>query len=291
MSLTIYIPHNFKKDSLAIIEKANEIIAEYQQEGYDLTVRQLYYQFVARDFLPNCKRSYDKLGKIISDARLAGLIDWETIVDRTRPLHGNDHYRDPSDILRDAARRFKLDTRATQDTYVEVWVEKEALVGVIAPVCRRLDVHYLACKGYLSQSAMYRASQRMLWAQKRGQQPVVIHLGDHDPSGIDMTRDLQDRLRDFHTGAIVERIALNMDQVEKYSPPPNFAKITDSRFAEYVRKYGKNSWELDALDPKTISRLIEDTVGQYTDHDKRQVLIEEESEHKQRLAKIADDWK
>jgi len=154
---------------------------------------------------------------------------------------------------------------ANQERRCEVWIEKEALAGVIEGVCRELDCPYFACRGYVSQSEQWRAGVRF-----RGDQPtVIIHLGDHDPSGIDMTRDNADRLAMF-AGAHkteVRRIALNADQVEQYEPPPNPAKETDSRFQEYERLYGDQSWELDALEPATIADLIRSEVESIRDPD------------------------
>lgn len=286
-----YQTHNFRKRSRLLIDIANSIIAEYQADGYDLTLRQLYYQFVARGIIQNSQKEYDKLGVVVSKARLAGLIDWDAIVDRTRTTESNTHFDGPGDILSTAADQYKLETRATQETYIEIWVEKEALLGVIEPICRQLDVIYLACRGYFSQSAMYAAAQRMIAAESTDKKTVVLHLGDHDPSGIDMTRDIQDRLYDiFCSEAEVKRIALTMSQIEKYNPPPNPAKMSDTRSRDYIAEYGRKSWELDALDPKVISALIKDAVTEYTDEGKRQELIQLEQAHKKRLAYISDHW-
>ena len=290
MPLTEFQPHNFRKQARLLIDTANSIIAEYQAEGYDLTLRQLYYQFVARGIIRNTQKEYDKLGVIISKARLAGLIDWEAIIDRTRTVNGNNHFKNPGDILSAAARQYKLDTRATQKIYIEVWIEKEALLGVIEPICRQLDITYLACKGYYSQSAMWRAAQRIQAVQECAQEIVILHLGDHDPSGLDMTRDIEERLTLFGVGVEVRRIALNMQQVEQYNPPPNFAKLSDTRASKYVDIYGNESWELDALDPKVITGLIKTAVDEYTDQNKRQELTELQELQKQRLTYIADHW-
>ncbi len=288
-----YKPHIFRKQSSLTIEQANSIITEYRNQGYLLTLRQLYYQFVARDIIPNSKSEYDKLGVTISKGRLAGLIDWESIVDRTRTANQNNHFKSPEDILTAAAETYKLDTRADQDVYIEVWIEKEALIGVIEPACLHLDVMYLACRGYYSQTAMYQASRRIRDKESDGKKAVIIHLGDHDPSGIDMTRDNKDRLALFNTGAQVERIALNMDQVEQYNPPPNYIKesFKDNRKKGYIEKYGDKSWELDAIEPKEIYRLITDAVNKHTDQDKRQTLIDLQAEHKDRLDYVAGHWK
>ena len=260
-----YIDKRFQSKSLAIIEQANKIIEDYQVQGYDLTLRQLYYQFVARDIIPNSQREYKKLGSTINDARLAGLIDWEAIVDRTRNTVANSHWGSPREIVEACASQFKIDTRATQDNYIEVWVEKEALAGVIERTCRKADVLSFACRGYVSQSAMWEAAQRILKQEGAGKSVTILHLGDHDPSGIDMTRDIRDRLDLFGTTTIVNRIALTMKQIEHYGPPPNFAPITDSRSGDYIRKFGMNSWELDALEPKVLDALIKKHIAELTD--------------------------
>jgi hypothetical protein len=260
-----FITKNFKQPSLDIIDKANEIIDDYRAQGFSLTLRQLYYQFVSKDLIPNTERSYKRLGSIINDGRMAGLIDWSSIEDRTRGLKGNAHWDSPADVIEAARQSYKIDMWENQPTRVEVWIEKEALSGVIDGVCRELDVDYFACKGYVSQSEQWRAGVR---SRDSGQDKIILHLGDHDPSGIDMTRDNQDRLSIFSGyNVTVERIALNMDQIEQYGPPPNPAKMTDSRFLDYQRQYGSQSWELDALEPRVLTQLIRDEVALCRDED------------------------
>ena len=95
-----FIDKKFAASSLAIIEQANTIIGEYAAQGFKLTLRQLYYQFVARDLLANTQRSYKRLGNIISEARLAGRVDWNAIEDRTRNLESNPHWDDPAAIIK-----------------------------------------------------------------------------------------------------------------------------------------------------------------------------------------------
>ena len=122
-----------------------------------------------------------------------------------------------------------------------MWVEKDALVAVIQRPAVRNDVNFFACRGYVCQArGTARAIRRQRYA-RQGQRVVIIHLGDHDPSGIDMTRDVQDRLSMFGTSTEVRRIALNMDQVEQYDPPPNPAKMTDSRANDYADLHGYSS--------------------------------------------------
>jgi hypothetical protein len=286
-----YESKRFSADTLAAIVQANQILDEYAAAGYDLTLRQLYYQHVARGLIPNNERSYKRLGSIINDARLAGYIDWDSIVDRTRNVRSTTHWDDPADIIDATARSFKVDLWEQQNSYVEVWIEKDALVGVIEGVSTELDVPYFSCRGYTSQSEMWSAAQRIGKQVQAGKNITILHLGDHDPSGIDMTRDIEDRLslfiatdyahdlmdktegwdeldksdqdsmiKQWISDALdrfeVRRIALNMDQIDQYQPPPNPAKVTDSRAAGYIREYGYESWELDALPPDVLSGLV-----------------------------------
>jgi len=285
-----YVEKNFRKSSQALIEQANQIIDDYSQDGYDLTLRQLYYQFVARDKIANRQNEYKRLGSVVNDARLAGLLDWDSIVDRTRGHKARPHWNSPAEILHTAAKGYGIDTRLDQDDYVEVWVEKDALVGVIDHACHPLDVGYLSCRGYVSQSAMWRAAQRFISKERYGQNAFLIHLGDHDPSGIDMTRDIQDRLNMFGSSVVVERIALNMEQINEYQPPPNPAKTTDSRYATYIAEYGAESWELDALDPRVLAALITTAVNKHTQTTKQKKRIVLQEQQRAEIEEVAEQW-
>jgi hypothetical protein len=305
-----YQPCAFRPGALALVAKANVIIAEYLAMGYRLTLRQLYYQFVSHDGFPDDRRwtwtgskwvrdpngtknaqpNYKWMGDIINSGRLAGLIDWDAIEDRGRNLLRSRAWESPGDILEACASQFRLDLWEDQPHYVECWIEKEALIGVVAVPCEKLRVPHFACKGYTSQSEMWDAGHNRLKRQRRlGKEITILHLGDHDPSGIDMTRDIRERLSLF-VGKPVEvvRLALNMDQVEQYDPPPNPAKMTDSRFEGYAERFGDESWELDALSPDTIGGLIEKEIRQRIDMDLWEEALKEEEDAKDQLAAISE---
>jgi hypothetical protein len=272
-----YEEKNFRPDTLALIQQANDIIEEYQAQGFHLTLRQLYYQHVARGYIPNTERSYKNLGNIISDGRRAGLIDWDSIEDRTRHLRQLSHWESPRKMMQDVIPQFHIDLWENQTFRIEVWVEKDALVGIVEDACESLDVPFFACRGYVSDSEMWNAGVRYIHYNNRSQIVHILHLGDHDPSGIDMTRDIKDRLSLFTGGpdrVEVERIALNMEQIEDQKPPPNPAKITDSRFEGYQKIYGNQSWELDALQPQFIKNLIQTKIYEYIDSE---VYIEDKA--------------
>ncbi len=290
-----YIERRFSKDSQAIIDNANAVIAGYRSQGFDLTLRQIYYQFVTRDLIANRTSEYKRLGSVINDARLAGQIDWDAIVDRTRNLEALSHWRDPSHLMKSAADSFRRDKWASQPNRVEVWIENVALASVFEPICEELDVPYFSCRGYTSQSEMWAAARRLIRYWDFYQQDVtILHFGDHDPSGIDMTRDIQDRLKLFcglqHRHVSVRRIALNMDQVRQYGPPPNPAKLTDTRVGTYLRKYGGESWELDALDPTVLAALVRENVEALRDDEAWEASTAAEESERTALTAAAERW-
>jgi len=290
MPLICYVPKSFRPDTKTRIDQANEIIAEYQAQGFKLTLRQLYYQFVSRDLIPNTVQSYKSLGDVVNDGRLAGLIDWHAIEDRTRNLRSSPHWSSPRSIVRACADQFAVDLWDKQENYVEVWIEKDALVGVIEGVCTELDVPYFACRGYTSQSEMWGAAQRLIEREQQGKKTTIIHLGDHDPSGIDMTRDIQDRLELFGSTATIHRIALVFDQIEQYNPPPNPAKTTDARYQSYADRFGEESWELDALEPSVIVDLIREAVQDRIDWDAWEEALERQKTGRDQLGKVSRRW-
>ncbi len=165
MPFTRYVSKRFRSGSLDRIRQVNTIINEYVAQGYKLTLRQAYYQLVSRALIPNTQRSYKQLGDVVNDGRLAGLIDWDAIEDRTREMRRNSFWDSPSDIVRSCAQQFRVDTWSDQNHYCECWIEKEALAGVIERVCRELDVPYFSCRGYVSQSEMWAAAQRLTRAR------------------------------------------------------------------------------------------------------------------------------
>lgn len=284
-----YVDINFRGKSLELIELVNQVVKEYDAQGYNLTLRQVYYQLVARGYIENNERSYKNVGSLINDGRLAGLIDWNSITDRTRNLRGNSHWDTPADVINSAMYSYLLDKWEGQPHYVEVWVEKDALVDIVGQVCSRLDVPYFSCRGYTSQSEMWTAARRFIRQDDR-ESRTIIHFGDHDPSGIDMSRDIQERLELFGADVYVKRVALTMDQIQLYNPPPNPAKITDSRASKYIEEYGTESWELDALEPKVISDLIKNEITAIRDDEIYQAVCEKESKEKEELQMLCNRY-
>lgn len=274
---------NFRKATRALIAQIDDILEGYIQAGYVITLRSLYYQLVARNIVPNTEQSYKTVGDVVSDGRLAGLLDWDVITDRGRQFIDRPHWDSEEGFLRSVLPQYFTHMWDNQETVVFVVVEKDALAGVIEQTCHKYDVPLLAAKGYPSTSALREfAKERLIPVFDRGQKAALIHMGDHDPSGLDMTNDLEERLKMFIKGEdqyhpdygdeygfdfTVDRIALNMDQIKRFRPPPNPAKQTDARFKEYEKRFGSTSWELDSMTPQYLNSHLAEAIESWMDHD------------------------
>lgn len=280
---------NLSAERRIMLQRIQDVARDYAAQGYTLTVRQLYYQLVARDIIENTMRSYKRTADLIAEARMIGELDWNYIEDRGRTTSFDSCWSSPAEILNAVALQFRIDKWVTQPTHIEVMVEKQALEGILEPVCSELQVRFSANKGYSSVSALYFMGKRLARMLNKDKDVVIFYLGDHDPSGIDMTRDVEERLRTFARSQRIQviRLALNMEQVEEYNPPENPAKTTDSRAADYIKKYGESSWELDALEPRVLADLVRDNVLQYRDVDKWDDALEREHKMKAQLQKYA----
>jgi len=287
----VFVDKNFRDDTYYLIEEVNSVLDKYREMGYDLTVRQVYYQLVAQALIENSLKSYKRLASAVNNGRLAGLIDWDMIVDRTRKVVIPAHWDSPADIVRSAAHSFRIDKWEDQPNHVEVMVEKQALEGVLIPVCRKLDIPFTANKGYSSQSAMYRAGKRIDQKLSDGKTPYVLYLGDHDPSGMDMDRDILERLSMFSEYPLeVERLALLMDQIEQMDVPENPAKTTDSRSKGYIAMFGGSSWELDAVEPQELERLVTEAVEGLRDEPTWDEAVAKENKMREELWAFVDDY-
>jgi hypothetical protein len=287
-----FVHYTFAGKSLQLVQQAVAILDAYVADGYRLTLRQLYYQFISKGLLENKVQNYKRLGDVLNNARLAGLVDWDYIEDRSRETQFVSHWESPADVIDTAAAAFRRDKWKDQPWYVELQVEKQALEGILIPVCQRLDIGFSANRGYSSSTTLYETGKRLHKKHRQGKQILVIYLGDHDPSGIDMTRDIEERLETFARCRIrVNRIALNMSQVEEYNPPENPAKTSDSRYEQYITRFGESSWELDALEPRLLARLVTEAVEEVRDEDLWNEAVTEEKKMRTMLKRFAKDYR
>jgi hypothetical protein len=281
----------FRAASLDLLQYCNSIVTDYMEDGLRLTLRQLYYQLVSANVVPNTEKSYKNVGKLVSNARLAGMLDWDAIEDRVRKPKHPPEFSSLRSLVDAALSSYRLPRLVGQAEYIEVWVEKDALAGVLEPIVREHHVVLMVNRGYSSQSAMYESAQRIEAAVDRYEcnQATVLYLGDLDPSGEDMVRDIQDRLDLFSygSGIEVEKVALTIEQVEAHNLPPNPAKLSDSRARAFIAKYGPKSWELDALPPRVLQSLVHDALSARMDLELMEEVKEQEERDKEILRVVS----
>lgn len=278
-----------------MVNAVNQVIRGYTMA---LTLRQIYYRLVAAALIPNTRSAYNSLSSQLVTAREQGEVNENHIVDRSRRI--DDYCFDtPEDFLQACrntleqsfVRRFWI----TQPVYVEVWVEKDALSQVLMLAVREFNTIVCPSRGYSSYSYLRQASARIsryshegnLDARRYGKPVLILHFADHDPSGLDMSRDLEDRLSRYSDSDIqFRRIALTFDQVKNHSLIPNPTKLADPRSYSYTRQYGNTCWELDALDPNELVRIAHEVVeNEIQDIGAWQELKEQEQGERQELEK------
>lgn len=294
MALELFIDKKFSGAHKQLIKQANAIIEEYKAQGYRLTLRQIHYQFVARDLYENTQQNYKRLGNVLDAARKAGKVDWDAIEDVTRSLKRIPVWDSPESAVERLAEKFKLDPWDRQPTMrrIEVWVEKDAALGIVRPTCDALRLPYFSCRGYSSSSGLYEAGKRLANYKAHGYETLILYLGDHDPSGLQMTISSDEKVSMF-AGAEIEfrRIALTMAQVEQYNPPANFAKESDTRTPWYVETTGsEDAWELDALSPSVVDALIREHVEPLIDQEAWDKTMGEETDHLATFTAMVQNW-
>jgi hypothetical protein len=292
MAKIAYTEQRFYNNSRWLIDEINAILEHYVQLGFgSMTLRQLFYQLVKSNKITNTKKSYNNLGTLLGTARLAGYIDWDHLEDRARQVRGVRTFDTPLQVLRDGYLTYRIDMWENQAVRPEIWIEKDALSGPFESICGKLNVNLLACKGYLSLSEAHEAALRFRRIQNEQEQtPIIFHFGDHDSSGLDMTRDIRAKFDLFIGGADVRRIALTMDQIKQFDLPPQYAKMTDPRYEAYRAQHGDQSWELDALDPQTLNDLVEEAVKGVRDEDKWNESLEREEQETNALRSVHKHW-
>lgn len=275
-----------------ITEKAQAILSEYA-EG--ITVRQLHYRLVAMG-MTNDMNHYKRVVNAMTQARWDGIVDMSSFIDRERSMYGEtaDDEKNLDNEIEHGKEQIKawmqsygLNRWCNQDNYIEVGIEKKALQGVFESPCFYNDVGLAPFKGYSSITFLYEARDRFLDAMKHGKKSILLYFGDYDPSGEDIPRSIQKNLLRMGVDVIVKRIALNPDQIREMSLPGVPPKVTDSRTRRWN---GGSVVELDAVEPKTLSKMCENAIKEYFNRDLYDELKEKESEEKQDYRKALKEF-
>jgi hypothetical protein len=219
-----------------------------------MTVRQLFYRLVSAEVIANCRGDYQKVSRVMTRARNLDLISWDAIVDRSRPVYQACTWLNLAERFEHVARTYRRDAWQDQPVYVEVWSEKDAVVGSIQEVTERYAVTLRPTRGFSSTTNVHELAELFI---NIGKPVFVFYIGDHDPSGRCMDSEIVKRVRSYGAEFTLTRLAIHRADIRKFKLPPLQIKPADSRADAFERKYGTKCVELDALPPAELRRRIE----------------------------------
>jgi DNA topoisomerase VI subunit A len=268
------------RKTLILIEAALEVLSEYNP----MTLRQVYYQLVARHIIDNRRSEYQRLSGALVKARQEGLVPWEWLEDRVRQPQVVSMWRDLPDFLKTVRHAYRKDIWGRQPQYVEAWLEKDALSGIFAAITQEYGVTLVVGRGYNSWSAYKEAAGRF---EEQERPVVILYFGDFDPSGEDIVRALRESLNFFGTSPRIEKVALTLEDVVDYNLPPDFTKETDSRSKKFVQRYGDLAVELDALPVPVLQEKIRTAIEENLDLSQLDAIREIEGQEAQRLKNLS----
>jgi hypothetical protein len=256
-----------------LIETAAEILRRH----HPMTVRQVYYQLVSRQVIENSRSSYQSVSKALVAARREGLIPWEYIEDRLRRPRTVSMWSGLTDFAEAAATSYRRDVWESQPVHIETWLEKDALSGIFEDALDHYGVTLNVGRGFDGWDSIHNAAGRLR------RDDVILYFGDFDPSGEDMARSLRERLADQGSRPEITKCALTFADIERYELPADFTKVSDTRSAAFVAKWGDVSVELDALPIEVLRERIIREIESRMDLDALERVRATEGEERQHL--------
>lgn len=273
-----------QKQSLELLTQVQEIIDSYD---FALTLRQIYYQLVARQIIPNEQKYYKKLSRLCVAGRDEGILPEEGFADRLREVDKLSSWPDLNEFMQTVKRSYRKDKWQNQDNYIEIWTEKDALRSVLTEITYRYDVALMVARGQLSRTEVYRTAGR--YKAQSDKECHLYYCGDFDPSGLSIYDSIKKRIMDFGVSINFERIALTQEQIEKYQLPSDPAKQSDPNYNKFVSIYGSGMVvELDSLPPDVLRKIIEDCILQNIDEGHLMRILRKEKAERGRLNKFIE---
>lgn len=256
------------------MEHLAEELLKLVEQAKPCTVRQIYYLATVQGLVEKTEAGYARVQRMLVDLRRDGALPYDWIADNTRWQRRPTTYRDPSEAIAEVARFYRKSLWTEADCYVEVWLEKDALSGVIWPVINDYDVPLMVARGYASLSFLHSAAS---YIDDLEVPAYIYHLGDYDPSGVDAGKKIEQTLRELAPRAEIhfERLAVKPEQIRAWNLPGRPTKTSDSR----AKGFAPVSVELDAIPPNRLRRLVEVAIEQHLPDEQLKVLkVAEESE-------------
>lgn len=270
-----------QKKSLMLIEQVQKIIDSY---NFSLTIRQIYYQLVAKQVFSNIQANYRKLSRVCVAGRNEGILPEEGFADRLRAVDKPGAWLDLNEFMQTVKRSYNKDKWQNQPKYLEIWTEKDALRSVLTEITYQYDVSLMVARGQLSRTALYEASER--YKSKADKECYLYYCGDFDPSGLSIYNSIKERLEKFGVFINYKRIALDQEQIEKYKLPSDPGKRSDPNYEKFVNLYGDMVVELDSLPPNILRDIIKNCITKNIDSGLLAQVQKKETEEKDKLNKF-----
>lgn len=255
-----------------LVREVNIVLNSYSGK---MTLRQVYYRLVSKHIIPNTINEYKGLSRHLVKARERGRVPWYRIEDRGRTVSGGDYgYSEAPDPKAHVKKKLQNVFRNSlisfqrwlnQPERIEVWIEKEALSRLASKIADRYNVRVCPSKGYSSFTYIKQAVNRL---NKYDEPVTILYFGDYDPSGFDIERDMEERLRAYgaYNLKTVKRICLNREQIDRHELPPFPAKTSDVRYTKFVAETGSDDTvELDAIPPQILEEYIAEAIEDHID--------------------------
>ena len=261
-----------------------KLIYMWAMEHHPVTVRQLFYRLSVLDAVPKNESGCKTVGRICAQMRRDGELPFEWIADNTRWQRKPRTYNSLEDALTNTAQIYRRNLWQSQQGLVEIWLEKDALAGVVYPVTEEWDVPLMVVKGYPSLSFTHSAAQDMHKATEQGKTNHIFYFGDHDPSGKDIFRCVGETLREFAPAADInmKQVAVTEQQIADWDLPSRTTKRTDSRSKNFIG----DSVELDAIPPAQLRQLVQDSIFSIMDSDEMVKMIDIETAEQESISQL-----
>ena len=280
-----YQPRLTKRRSKAEISAIKAQLYRLLAAEHPMSVRQVFYRLVSMGVVAKTESEYkNTVVRLLGEMRRAGEIKFAWIADSTRWMRKPDTYSSLENMLRYSAQSYRRAVWDNQDAYVEIWLEKDALAGVLYGETEKWDVPLMVTRGYPSISYLYSAAEAISEQDERGKTSHLYYFGDYDPSGLDIPRRVERDLREFAPGAEIEfeRVAVTPEQVEELGLATRPTKSTDSR----ARNFTGESVEVDAIPPGILRQMVHDCITRHIDSSAYQVMMQAEKSEREALMSL-----
>ena len=276
-------PVKRRRSTKAEVEQRRESLLDIVSEMQPMTVRQVFYQATVRSIIEKTEAGYTKVQTDLALMRRAGELPYEWLADNTRWQRKPRTFNSVEEALKQTAQLYRKNLWVSADAYVEIWLEKDALAGVVWPVTAAYDVPLMVARGYASLSFLHTAAE---FINDLTVPAYIYHLGDYDPSGVNAAEKIEQTLRELAPYAEIYfvRIAVTPGQIQEWNLPTRPTKASDTR----AKNFGEISVELDAIEPEVLRTIVEAAIELHLPSEQLEVLKAAEESERELITSLVE---